>query len=112
MPVVRLNVETDLPDSLIADLPLSYRREFAEIAGFEKEQTTGGGASAIPTSHIATPRFVVVQADQAVTVAVGTIALSAGGFIIIVDGTPATNPPTVDNASGFTAKVRGVVAGS
>jgi len=111
MPIVRLNVETDLPDSLVPDLPLSIRREFAEIAGFEKEQATGT-TEAIPSSHIATPKVIIVQADKAVTVTTGTIALDAGGFIIIVGGTPATNPPTVNNASGSTAKVRGVVLGS
>ena len=101
-----------MPDALVPDLPLSIRREFAEIAGFEKEQASGGGAEAIPTSHIGTPQVLIVQADKAVTVALGNITLSAGGFIIVVDGAPATNPPTVTNASGSTAKVRGVVLGS
>ncbi len=112
MPIVRLSVETDLSDSLVPDLPLSIRREFAEVAGFENAQASGGGAQAIPTSHIATPKVLVVQCDKTVTVVLGAITLSPGGFIVIVDGAPATNPPTVDNASGSTAKVRGVVLGS
>lgn len=112
MPIVRLIVETDFPDSLIQSLPFSVRREYSEIAGFEKEQVTGGGAIAIPTSHIGTPGVTVISSDTVVTVALGNITLSAGGFIIVVDGVPATNPPTVDNAGGSTAKIRGVVAGS
>lgn len=107
--VVRASLEA--PESFVPNLPLSLRREFPEIDGFEVV-VANGATDPLPSAHVATPRVVILQSDKAVTVTLGTIALQPGGFIIVCDGTPATNPPTVNNASGSAATIRGAVLGS
>ncbi len=107
--IVRASLEA--PETFVPNLPLTLRREFAEVDGFEV-QVANGATDPLPSAHIATPRVVIMQSDKAVTVTMGTIALQPGGFILVVDGAPATNPPTVNNASGSTATIRGAVLGS
>lgn len=111
MPALRLTVNAKVIDALVPDIPFTGRREFVEVQGFEYTQASGGGAAAIPTSAIGTIQALVLQADKAVTVALGNITLQPGGIVVIYNGTPATNPPTVNNASGSTAAIRGVAFG-
>lgn len=108
MAVLRLNLNAAVVNALVPDFPFVARREYVEVQGFEYEQATGGGAVVIPTGNIAALSALLLQADKAVTVALGNITLSPGGLILVFDGTPATSPPTVTNASGSTAKIRGV----
>ena len=112
MAIFRLTANAEVINALVPNFPFVGRREYVEVQGFEYEQATGGGAVAIPTSQIGTISALLLQPDKQVTVALGNIVLSPGGLILIFDGTPATNPPTVTNASGSTAKIRGVAFGS
>ena len=111
MPALRLTVNAKVIDALVPDLPFQGRREFVEIQGFEYTQADGTSDVAIPSSSIATPQALVIQADKAITVDLGEVELEAGGIIVIYSGTPSTNPPTVSNDSGDTAAIRGVVFG-
>lgn len=99
-----------MEDSLMPDLPFSARREFAEIQGFGFQLASGGGAQALPTALLAT-QALVLQSDRQVTVKLGDIVLNPGGIIVVYNGTVATDPPTVTNASGLTANIRGVALG-
>jgi hypothetical protein len=110
--ILTLKVYADIVNALVPNFPFVGRREYAEIIGFEYAQSTGGGAVAIPTASIAAMQALFLQADQEITVALGNIVLSPGGLILVFDGAPATNPPTVTNASGATALVRGVGFGA
>lgn len=110
MPALRVRVIVD-SDSPLPELPLTVRQTFSNQEAFDYQQVSGGGAVAIPITKIATPQAIVLTADQTVTVALGSITLGAGGFIVIVNGTPSTNPPTVTNASGNTTEVRGLGLG-
>jgi hypothetical protein len=104
-------VNAKLIDALVPDLPFVGRREFVKVHGFEDTQADGTTDVAIATANIDTPQALVIQADKAVTVKLGAITLEPGGIIVVYGGTPATNPPTVSNASGETATIRGVVLG-
>ncbi len=97
-------------DALVPDLPFVGRREFVKMHGSE-ETVADSDTLSLPIGSIATPQAVIVQADKEVTVNLGAITLAPGGIIAIYSGTPATVPPTVDNASGETATVRYVVFG-
>jgi hypothetical protein len=110
--ILTLKVNAEVVNALVPNFPFVGRREYAEIMGFEYAQATGGGAVAIPTASIASLQALLLQADQEVTVALGNIVLSPGGLILVFDGIPATNPPTVTNASGSTTLVRGVGFGA
>jgi hypothetical protein len=107
----RIRATLDIEESIVPPLGLSLRREFAEVDAFEV-QIADAATDPLPSAHITTPRAVIVQTDVEVTVTLGAITLQPGGYIIIADGTPATNPPTVNNASGGTATIRGAVLGS
>lgn len=110
MPSLRVRVIVDA-DGPTPELGQTARQTFNNQEAFDYQQVTGGGAIAIPITKIATPQALVLTADQAVTVALGNIVLGAGGFIVIVNGAPSTNPPTVNNASGATTEVRGLALG-
>lgn len=111
MAILRVTTNAEVVNALVPNFPFVGRREFTEIIGFEYQQVTGGGAVAIPTSNIATLQALILQTDKAVTIAMGNIVLSPGGLILVFDGTPATSPPTVTNASGSTALIRGIGCG-
>lgn len=112
MPSLRLQVDAQMIDALVPDIPFAARQEFVQVRGFEYPQDTGGGAIAIPTSTVTTIQALLLQTDKEVTVALGNITLQPGGLIVIFNAVPATSPPTVTNASGSTAKIRGAVFGA
>lgn len=111
MAVLRLIVDLEVTNPPGGAFPFATRREFAESAGFEYDQASGGGAVALPITQIGSPTALALTVDKAVTVALGNITLAAGGLVLVIGGAPATNPPTVTNASGSSAKVRGIVLG-
>jgi len=112
MPSLRLRVDADVTDEFIPDFPFNARREFVETQGFDYQQPSDNTATAIPTSKITTMQAMILQSDKLVTVAMGNITMNPGGLIVLYNCTPATNPPTVNNNSGSTAKVRGVAFGA
>lgn len=112
MAVLRLNGSVQVINSPVPEFPLAVRREFAEAVSFEYSKATGGLPTDLPIGEITTPQAIVVSTDTAVDVDLGTVTLEAGGFIVIYAGVPGTNPPTVDNTSGSSAKIRGIALGS
>ena len=112
MPVLHLKIDPEVVDEPVPNLPFAVRREFVTMQSFDVQRATGGGAVALPTTGITTLQALVLQSDKAVTVAMGNISLEAGGMIVVYGGTPATSPPTVTNASGSTATVRGIALGT
>lgn len=111
MAVLRLAVNAEVVNVSIPEFPFVVRRDYGEAAGFEYDQADGSGPVAIPTSQIGTLKTLALTVDKAVTVSLGDIVLEPGGLVLIYGGVPATSPPTVDNASGDTAKIRGVALG-
>lgn len=111
MPALNLTVNAKLVDALVPDVPFSGRREYVEGNGFEYTQATGGGPAVLPVPNLSSINALIIQTDKQVTVAMGSIVLNPGGIIVVFDGTPATTPPTIDNASGSTARIRGVALG-
>lgn len=120
MSTLRVTVQVDLDGVPVAGFPLVRRLELDESQGFVFEKATGGGYTAVPTGELATVQALVLTSDQDVTIRLNGqsdagVALVAGGVLAIVDATinaGATTNVTVTNASGSTANIRGVAAGT
>jgi len=120
MPTLRISVQLDLDGQPLPGTPLVRRLELDEAQTFDVEQATGGGFVAIQAAAIASIQALLLRADRQVTVRLdgqtdAGLVLNAGGLVLIFDATidagAATNV-TVDNASGSTAVLRGVAAGT
>lgn len=82
-----------------------------DVQAFDYQLASGGGDVAFPVSAIAALDVLVVQSlDRVTTVKLPTIALDAGGIVVVFGGTPTT--PTIANASGSPTTVVGVGGGA
>lgn len=115
MPSIKTSVVVDVDDVPVSSFPVIRRLEPPEAQSFVVQRATGGGFVALPSGELTTIQTLVLQADQTVSIrldgAAGAITLNPNAILVIMDGN-LTAAPTVSNASGATATLRGLVAGS
>jgi len=111
MPTLKLTVLVEQDGLPLVISPIIRRVVVDDVQGFYYQLASGGGDVALPTNQIAALDVLVVQAlERATTVKLPSIALDAGGVVIVCGGTPTT--PTIANASGQPVTVQGVGGGS
>lgn len=121
MPVLELTITATLDSTPLTGFPLLRRLTIDESQPFDYEQATGGGYLAVPGDKIDTVQALVVRTDKALTLRLdgqtdAGIEINAGGCVVLVDvtidaGAGASNAK-LSNASGATARIRGVTAGT
>lgn len=102
-------------------LRLTRRLSVGDVQTFNYDKASGGGYVALPTSELAAISALVVEAsEQPVTLRFdgqtnAGVFLNPGGFVVVVDGNMddgvATNA-TINNSSGSSTPVRGLVGGA
>ena len=113
---VTLNVEID--SQQVEGYPIIKQLSVDELQSFNYEKVTGGGYVAAPISELSTVQLLLLRPSQAVTVRLnnqsdGGIPLAANGVVLIAGATIDTATlVSVNNASGSTAIVKGMGAGT
>lgn len=90
--------------------PLIRRLVVDQSQSFDEVLASGGGDVALPITQIDAVSFLLLTGDQLQSYKPGIITLNAGGFIILFNATGATE--TINNASGTTARNKGIAGGS
>lgn len=98
-------------DGVPVGQPFVRRVTVDDVQNFDYQKATGGGDTAFPLNAITTLSALVVRVlDQPTTIKLPSIALNAGGLVVVFDGVPAT--PTIANASGLPTTVQGLGGGA
>lgn len=118
---LELNITLKQDGKMVAGFPLYRRVVVDELQQFSTEQTSSPGTYVtVPSTLIDAAQAVLLSSNQPITVRLngqsnGGIALSAGGLLLILDATlnaGASTNITVDNSSGNTATLSGLVGGT
>lgn len=113
MPTFKLTILLDEDGERVPGFPVTKRVSVDESTGrFQVERADGAGAEALPFSEITTASVLIVQTDQALSVALSSLGLNAGGLAVIFDGSITPANATTTNASGSTANIKGIAGGT
>lgn len=114
MPTVKSTVVIDIDDIPIPSFPLVRRTSPTEAQPFVIQRATGGGFVALPTGELTTISGLILTSDQAISIRLngvaGEVTLNANATLVLHD-VALTTAPTVSNASGSTATIRGLAFG-
>lgn len=111
MPTLELTLLLKQDGLPVPGFPLVRRVVVDSVQEFNYQKATGGGDVAFPTNQITTLHVLLAQSlNQTTTVKLPSIALAAGGLIVVFDGVPATS--TIANASGSPTTTLGVGGGT
>lgn len=124
VPVIVVKVSVSVDGTEIAGFPVTKRVTVDETQGFHYERPDDGDAvtfGAMPTDQIASIATLVAAPDRAVTVRLdgqtdAGIYLNGGGLLVIVDGLidagAGASNTSVNNNSGDTVRINGMVGGT
>jgi hypothetical protein len=115
---VKVTVLVEVDGEPVRGFPLQRRFSVDETQSFAYEKTSGAGFADIPDNQLTTGQFTLLQPDRTVSFrfsdgagAAAAVAVNAGGFLLVFDGSWA-NGIEVENTSGSTALIKGVVGGT
>jgi hypothetical protein len=111
--VARVTVSLEIDGQPVRGFPVSRRLLLDETTSFSLDVASGGFTD-LPVSAIATKQFFYLTTDQVTTFqfgngAAGNIQVSPGGFLLLVDGTVATD---IEANPSVSAVIDGHVGGT
>ena len=122
MPVIEVTVQCTLDSKPLDGFPFTRRVEVSESQTINVQKVVDGAYAALPTvDYIPSIGVLILRTDSGPfgvrlnAQSDAGISLNAGGLLIVVDGAIASGAATnvkVQNTSGATAGVRGLVAGT
>jgi hypothetical protein len=121
MSSIKVTINIELDAITLPGYPVIRRLEVDENQQFKYEKTSGGGFSALPLDQLGEIQALLLESDQQITLRLdgqsdAGIVLNPGGLIFLMDvdidaGAGASNA-SVENASGSTANIKGIGAGT
>lgn len=119
MPTIKVTVDVEVDGKRIGNFPVSRRIQITEEQAFQYLAADSAGYHSIPASEIAVVKALVFTADKALTLRLqgqsdAGLVVNENGIVALVDVTlnsGALTNATLNNTSGSTAIVEGVVAG-
>jgi hypothetical protein len=115
MPTFKVTVLVEMDDVPLPNFPVVRRITTAAAQPVRAVQASGVGYTALPSSEMATIAVAMVQANQALQVALNGITanpilLNTTGMLIVVDA--ALVGVSVQNTSGNPAQITALLAGT
>jgi hypothetical protein len=111
VPTLELTVLVKQDGVAVPGFPWVRRIVVDDVQPFDYQLASGGGDTVVPTAAIASLHALLVRAlNQPTTVKLPSIALAAGGIVVVLDGVLTT--PTIANASGAPTEVQGLGGGT
>lgn len=117
MSVLKVTVITELDGSRIEPLCKSIQTTFDEHQQFAAERPTGGSNVALPIGELTTLQALVLTSSEQVTIQLGAtaeadITLPEDGLVVLMGISNTASNAKSSNASGSTAVLTGIGAGT
>lgn len=115
--VLKVTVTTELDGVRVESLCQSIQTTYDEAQQFSVERPTAGSNVAMPIGELTTLQALVMTASQALTLQFGAtaeadITLAADGLVVLLGVTNTASNAKTSNASGSTAILAGIAAGT
>lgn len=117
MPTLKVTVAVELDGVRIESLCRVRKMEVDEVDQFAIERPTAGSNVAMPFSELTTLQGLVLTSSQALSLQFGAtqeadLTLAANGLVVLLDVSNTASNAKTTNASGSTALLVGVAAGT